>query len=62
MDILERDKSGHCEGECRNRDLEGRLERQREIVSDELDYVEDYPKAKWAADRDIQPGVYGGHI
>lgn len=63
MDTMpKRDITGNCEGECRDRVLEGQEERQNEILADGLDYEDHFPRAKWADDRDIQPGVFGGHI
>jgi hypothetical protein len=60
--ILKRDITGECEGECRNRVREGEKERQVEIKGAGVDAPEFYPNARWAKSRDEQPGVWGGHV
>jgi hypothetical protein len=63
LNILERDRTGKCEGECRNRVLESMRERQIEILGDSSTESPDfYPNVPWATSRNEQPGVFGGHV
>lgn len=57
-----RDTIGKCDGECRDRVLEGEMERQREIETSNVDYIEPSNSAKWTFSRTEQPGVYGGRV
>ena len=61
-DILKRDITGECEGECRDRVSEGERERQSEINASGVESPESFPAARWARSRDEQPGVWGGHV
>lgn len=61
-DILSRDITGECVGECRNRVSEGQEERQREINVSSIEVPESYPDALWSRSRNEQPGVWGGHV
>jgi c-di-GMP-related signal transduction protein len=61
-DILKRDITGECEGECRDLVRDGEEERQNEILASDVETPEEYPNAKWAKSRDEQPGVWGGHV
>jgi c-di-GMP-related signal transduction protein len=61
-DILKRDITGECEGECRDLVREGEEERQDEILASDVETPEEYPNAKWAKSRNEQPGVWGGHV
>ncbi len=61
-DILTRDITGECVGECRNRVGESQEERQREINVSGLEVPESYPDASWSRSRSEQPGVWGGHV
>lgn len=61
-DILKRDITGKCHGECRNRVRESQEERQVEIKGSDVNAPEFYPNARWAGTRDEQPGVWGGHV
>lgn len=61
-DILKRDIIGGCEGECRNLVREGEENRQNEIEASGFEAPESFPDATWAASRNEQPGVYGGHV
>lgn len=61
-DILKRDITGECEGECRDRVREGEAERQHSIESSGVETPESFPDAKWAKSRNEQPGVFGGHV
>jgi hypothetical protein len=58
----ERDISGDCEGECRDRVKEGESERQSAIESDTVEAPEDYPKAPGANKRNDPPGSMGGKV
>ena len=60
--ILKRDRTGECEGECRNRVREGEKERQSEMSATSFDTPNSYPDVPWARSRNEQPGVYGGHV
>jgi hypothetical protein len=62
LNELERDATGRCKGECRDRAREGELDRQAAINREHLHSPDDYPSAKWAESRDMQPGVFGGHV
>ena len=56
-----RDITGECRFGCRDRVLEGELERQREI--DGLPYNTPSPQSpSWARSRNEQPGVFGGRV
>jgi len=61
-DILKRDITGECEGECRDLAREGEEERQDEINASGLETPESYPDAKWARSRNEPPGALGGHV
>jgi hypothetical protein len=58
----ERDISGNCEGECRDRVKEGEEERQAAVNQSDVKAPEDYPKAPGAEQRDNPPGEMGGHV
>jgi hypothetical protein len=55
--MLRRDITGDCEGECRDRVREGEEERQDDINASNLENPESYPDASWARSRNEQPGV-----
>jgi len=61
-DILKRDITGECEGECRDLVREGEEERQDEILASDVESPESYPDAKWARSRNEPPGALGGHV
>ncbi len=61
-DILKRDITGECIGECRDRVREGEEERQQDISASSVTSPEDYPTTPWARSRREQPGIYGGHV
>ena len=61
-DILKRDITGECEGECRNRIREGEVERQDEIRVSNVEAPGSYPDAYWSKSRTEPPGVFGGHV
>jgi len=61
LNELERDATGHCKGECRDRVRGGEQDRQTAINREPIDSPENYPSVKWAQSRDMQPGVFGGH-
>ncbi len=60
--ILERDISGRCEGECRDRVREGEEERQTKISADAFQSPDFYPTVPNAKSRNEPPGVFGGHV
>ena len=60
--MLRRDITGDCDGECRDRIREGEEERQNDINVANLETPESYPDAHWARSRNEQPGVWGGHV
>jgi len=60
--ILDRDRTGNCEGECIDRVREGEEERQAKINDDSFESPDSFPKTPWARSRREQPGVYGGHV
>lgn len=61
-EILERDRTGKCEGECEDRVREGEDERQAKINDESFDSPDSYPNTPWANSRKEQPGVFGGHV
>ncbi|MFP4159058.1 MAG: hypothetical protein ACLFQ9_03485 [Desulfobacterales bacterium] len=62
INALDRDSTGLCKGECRDRVREGEDERQLAINREQVGVAEDYPAAGWAKKRKMQPGVFGGHV
>ena len=60
--ILERDRTGRCEGECVDRVREGEEERQARIRDTSVRTPEAYPDVSWAYCRNEPPGVFGGHV
>lgn len=67
MSILDRDRtfdrdSGfECEGECRDRVMEGKEDRQQDINTSSVETPDSYPNAPGGKSRSEQPGVWGGH-
>lgn len=61
-DILKRDITGECEGECRDRVGEGEIQRQRDIETSGVESLEPLASATWTKSRNEQPGVWGGHV
>jgi hypothetical protein len=61
-DILKRDTSGECVGECRDRVREGEEERQRDIEASSFSSPDEFPNAPGARSRNEQPGVFGGRV
>ena len=61
-DILKRDITGECVGECRDRVREGEAERQDEIEASGIEAPESFPDASWARSRNEPPGALGGHV
>jgi hypothetical protein len=59
-DILKRDITGKCEGECRDCVREGEEERQDEIKGSDVNAPKSYPDAHWARSRNEQPALGGG--
>lgn len=62
LNILDRDRTGKCFGECRDIAFEGMLNRQKEIDADPLQAPEYYPSVPWTKKRRVQPGWLGGHV
>lgn len=62
LNILERDRTGKCEGECRDLALEGMKARQAEIAADPFKAPESFPDVPAAHSRNEQPGWLGGHV
>ena len=60
--ILERDRTGRCEGECVDRVREGEAERQAGIREARVPTPEAYPDVPWAHSRNEPPGAFGGHV
>ena len=59
--IPKRDISGKCGFRCRDRVMEGLLERQREIEAQpHSEPLERSPE--WLRKRREQPGIYGGRV
>lgn len=58
----DRDITGNCEGECRDRVKEGEKERQMEMENKDVKAPEDYPNAPGAEKRKRPPGGMGGHV
>lgn len=60
-DMPSRDITGKCKGECRDRVLEGEMERQARIAK--APYNEPNPESPaWTRKRNEQPGIYGGRV
>lgn len=62
MNILSRDSSLGCSGECRKIIREGEIRRQKEINSSTVRSEDHYPKVDWAFDRSEALGFLGGHL
>jgi hypothetical protein len=58
----ERDITGDCEGECRDRVKEGESGRQAAIESDTVESADETPKAPGAGKRNDPPGSMGGKV
>jgi len=56
-----RDTTGKCEGECRDRVMEGEKERQKEIESKPYD-TPNPNSPSWTKRRNDPPGVLGGRV
>jgi hypothetical protein len=61
-DILDRDRTGKCSGECRDLVIEGMNRRQTEILADPFKSPDYFPDVPWAKNRRDQPGWLGGHV
>jgi len=61
-EMLLRDITGECEGECRDRVREGEIERQNKIRQSGFAEPESFPNAKGAHLRNEPPGFLGGHV
>lgn len=62
LNILDRDRSGKCVGECRDLALEGMQSRQAEISADPFKSPDSFPNVPDAHSRNEQPGWLGGHV
>ncbi len=60
--ILQRDRTGKCEGECVDRVREGEEERQASMKDFSVGSPDSYPDVPWAHSRNEPPGVFGGHV
>ena len=63
MEMPKRDTTGNCEGECRNRQVEGDQERQKKIDEMKMSYstpAENSPE--WTHKRNDPPGSMGGRV
>lgn len=61
-DILKRDITGHCVGECKNSVWEAQQRRQAEIDTSGVASCDDYPTVEKAFSRNEPPGFLGGHV
>lgn len=61
-EIPNRDITGQCEGECRDRVNEANEERQSEMKHLSTETPASYPNAPQAEKRNTPPGAYGGHV
>ncbi|RJP96372.1 MAG: hypothetical protein C4518_00205 [Desulfobacteraceae bacterium] len=59
-DMLLRDITGECEGECRDRVREGEDDRQHKIDLTPFEEIKSYPNVTWAHNRNETPDVWGG--
>ena len=58
----QRDITGQCEGECRDRVKAGEEERQAALEKESVRAAETYPRALGAEQRNNPPGQLGGHV
>jgi hypothetical protein len=61
-DIPKRDITGDCEGDCKDRVLEGQKERQKKIAKSGFKTADSFPNAPGAKHRNEPPGFLGGHV
>ena len=61
-DMPKRDITGDCEGDCKDRVLEGEKERQKKIAKSGIKTADSYPNAPGAKSRNEPPGFLGGHV
>lgn len=62
MNILDRDRTGKCVGECKDLALEGMKCRQAKIAADPFKAPDSFPAVLHARSRNEQPGWLGGHV
>ena len=62
QDILKRDITGECVGECRDTVNDAYRSRQGEINADEGDWPDTFPSVAQASTRNAPPGYLGGHV
>lgn len=60
-EMPKRDTTGECEGECRDRVLDGEKERQKEIASKPYD-TPSPNSPSWTKRRNDPPGAMGGRV
>ena len=60
--ILKRDITGECVGECRDIVREAEEKRQAEIDRMAVESPESYPSVPGAFSRSEAPGFWGGHV
>jgi len=61
-DILRRDITGDCIGECRDTVSQGYRERQREMDAAGGEWPDSFPSVSSARPRNAPPGFLGGHV
>ena len=61
-DILKRDITGECVGECKNTVREAEEKRQREIDRQDVESADAFPSVDHAFSRNAPPGFLGGHV
>jgi hypothetical protein len=62
VDILKRDITGECVGECENTVREAEEKRQREIDRQDIESADAFPSVGHAISRNVPPGFLGGHV
>ncbi|MGD2185613.1 MAG: hypothetical protein PVI71_05780 [Desulfobacterales bacterium] len=61
-EMPKRDITGDCEGDCKDRVLEGEKERQKKIAKFKVKSADAFPSAPGAKSRNEPPGFLGGHM
>ncbi|MFH1982199.1 MAG: hypothetical protein ABIL58_10150 [Pseudomonadota bacterium] len=61
-DILKRDITGECVGECKDTVNEGYRNRQSAINAEGGDWPDTFPRVSSASARNAPPGFLGGHV
>jgi hypothetical protein len=60
--LLKRDITGECVGECKNTVRDAEQRRQAEINDSGVASPDAYPQAAGASSRNEPPGFWGGHV